>query len=90
MEITVLEKKKNKLFFEMDADHAFCNALKKELWNDKQVTVSGYSKDHIQIGKPRFVIEVESGADPQKALLDAIKRLKKESAAFLKAFAVAK
>jgi DNA-directed RNA polymerase subunit L len=89
MKITILEKKKSKLFFEVEADHTLCNVLKKELWNDKKVTVSGYTKEHIQVGYPKFMLEVSSG-DPQKVLLEAVKRLKKNNVAFLKAFKVAK
>jgi DNA-directed RNA polymerase subunit L len=89
MKITIIEKKKNKLFFEVDADHTICNMLKKELWNDKKVTVSGYAKDHVQVGNPKFMIEVSEG-DPKKALSDGLKRLKKNNATFLKAFNSAK
>jgi DNA-directed RNA polymerase subunit L len=88
MKLTVLEKKKNSLFFEIEADHTFCNALKKELWNDKSVTVSGYTNEQVDVGNPSFL--VESSEDPQKAVLDAIKRLKKKNTDFLKAFKAAK
>ena len=88
MKLTVLEKKKNSIFFEIEADHTLCNALKKELWNDKSVTVSGYTTEQIDVGNPRFL--VESADDPQKAVLDAIKRLKKKNVDFLKAFKAAK
>jgi len=87
MKIEVLEKKKNKLFLDIEADHTLCNILKKELWNDKTVTVSGYSKDHIQIGHPRFLIE---GDDPSKSLINAAKRLKKQNVDFLNSFKAAK
>jgi DNA-directed RNA polymerase subunit L len=89
MNITILEKKKNTLFFTVGADHTLCNMLKKELWNDKSVTVSGYAKEHMQVGDPKFILEVSSG-EPKKALMDAIKRLKKNNATFLKAFNSAK
>ena len=89
MKITILEQKKNKLHFEVDADHTFCNALKKELWNDKDVHVSGYYTEHIQVGKPRFLVET-SEKDPLDAVHDAVKRLKKINANFLNAFDEAK
>lgn len=90
MQLTVLEKKKNHLLFEVAADHTFCNTLKKELWNDKTVTVSGYTQDHIQVGNPRFLVETTGDGDPKKAVLDGVKRLKKENATFLKEFKEAK
>lgn len=89
VKITVLEKKKNKLYAEIDADHTFCNVLKKELWNDKDINVSGYYTEHIQIGKPRFMIETNE-KEPIDALRDAVKRLKKTNTAFVNAFADAK
>lgn len=90
MQLTVLEKKKNSLLFEVVADHTFCHALKKELWNDKTVSVSGYTRDHIQVGNPRFLVETTGDSDPKKAVLEAVKRLKKENATFLKEFKEAK
>lgn len=89
MKITILEQKKNKLHFELDSDHTFCNVLKKELWNDKDLHVSGYYTEHIQVGKPRFVIET-SDKDPLDVLKDVVKRLKKQNAQFLDAFSDAK
>ncbi len=89
MKITILEQKKNKLHIEVDADHTLCNILKKELWNDKDVHVSGYYTEHIQVGNPRFIIET-SDKNPKDALRDAIKRLKKTNAVFLDSFADAK
>ena len=44
MELNFLEKKKDRLVFEIPgADHTLCNALKDELWNDKGVTVATYA-----------------------------------------------
>lgn len=89
MKITILEQKKNKLHFEVEADHTFCNVLKKELWNDKDLHVSGYYTEHIQVGHPRFIVET-SDKDPMDSLRDAVKRLKKTNANFLDAFSDAK
>ncbi|MFA6889146.1 MAG: DNA-directed RNA polymerase subunit L [Candidatus Woesearchaeota archaeon] len=89
MKVTVLEQKKNKLHLEIDADHTLCNILKKELWNDKDVHVSGYYTEHIQVGSPRFIIET-TDKDPIDALRDAIKRLKKTNASLIETFADAK
>ncbi len=89
MKLTILDQKKNKLHFDLDADHTFCNALKKELWNDKEVHVSGYYTEHIQVGNPRFLVET-TDKSPIDALKDAAKRLKKHNANFLDAFHEAK
>ncbi|MEK6868576.1 MAG: DNA-directed RNA polymerase subunit L [Nanoarchaeota archaeon] len=89
MKITILEHKKNKLHFEVEADHTFCNVLKKELWNDKDLHVSGYYTEHIQVGNPRFIVET-SDKDPMDSLRDAVKRLKKINTSFLDSFSDAK
>ncbi|MAE13856.1 hypothetical protein CMO92_04790 [Candidatus Woesearchaeota archaeon] len=86
MELRVLENGKKKFIFELEGtDHTICNALKEELWEDKNVLVAAYSIEHPLIGIPRITVEMSSG-DPQKAILDAISRLKKKNSTFLSAF----
>lgn len=83
MELKVVEKSKKKLVFDLiGADHTFSNALKKELWNDKSIKVSAYNIEHPLIGIPRFIVETDD-KDPEKALLDAVKRLQKKNEQFL-------
>jgi DNA-directed RNA polymerase subunit L len=83
MELKVIEKEKKRLVFELvGSDHTFCGALKKELWSDKNVKVSAYNIEHPLIGIPRFIIETDD-KDPDKALLDAVKRLEKKNESFL-------
>ncbi|MEK6917130.1 MAG: DNA-directed RNA polymerase subunit L [Nanoarchaeota archaeon] len=84
MEINILEDKKKRLVFELKGEgHTLCNALRQELWNDKEVTVSAYNISHPIIGVPKFMIETE-GKEPKKALRDAISRLKKTNTDLLK------
>lgn len=79
MEIAVLEEGKHKLIIELKGeDHTLVNALKKELWNDKNVKTAGYTVNHPSIGIPRLVVET-TGEDPRKALVEAAKRLKKDA-----------
>ncbi len=76
MEVKVLEKSKNLLKIELvGEDHTFCNALRKELWNDKDVKVSGYELTHSLVSKPIIIVETTS-KNPKTALLDAVKRMK--------------
>ncbi len=83
MELKVIEKGKKKLIFDLiGADHTFSNSLKKELWNDKSIKVSAYHVEHPLIGIPRFIVETDD-KDPEKALLDAVKRLEKKNESFL-------
>ena len=77
MEIKILEEKKNKLIIELIGEtHAFCNALKKELWNDKSVKAAGYNIEHPLVANPKIIVETD-GKDPKKALIDAANLLKK-------------
>ena len=87
MEIIVLEESKHKLMIEIQGeDHTLVNALKKELWNDKDVKIAGYTVNHPSIGIPRLVVETHS-EDPRKALVEAAKRLKKDADKLKKALA---
>ncbi len=83
MELKVVEKSKKKLVFDLvGADHTFSNAFKKELWNDKSIKISAYNVEHPLIGIPRFIVETDD-KDPEKVLLDAVKRLQKKNEQFL-------
>ncbi len=90
MEINVIEKTKTKLFFELKGQgHSLCNALKDELYNDKNVVAASYVIEHPDIGNPKFLLEVSSGADTLKALKNAVSRLKKKNESFVSAAAKA-
>ncbi|MCK5107982.1 MAG: DNA-directed RNA polymerase subunit L [Nanoarchaeota archaeon] len=88
MEIKIIEEKKHRLVIETKGvSHGFCNALVSEMWNDKDIKAAGYNINHPLVGIPTLIIE--SKADPRKALLDSIKRLKKKTADFNKEFSKA-
>ncbi len=77
MELIPLEQSKNRLKFELKGeDHSFCNILKKELWHDKNVEISGYMVEHSLVSQPVFTVQVKSG-EAKRAVLDAAERLKK-------------
>jgi DNA-directed RNA polymerase subunit L len=77
MEIVTIENEKNRLKFQIKGEgHTFCNVLKKELWNDKSVEITGYNIEHGMTTDPVFTLEVSKG-DPKKVLLEAVSRLKK-------------
>ena len=80
MEFKVLEDKKRRLVFELKgADHGFCNALKKEMWNDSAVTLSSYAVEHPLVGVPKFVIETNAEKEPREVLKKAVERLRKQT-----------
>lgn len=79
MKLKILEEKKNRIVVEIKGEtHTFCNALRKELWNDPHVKIAGYNISHPYVGVPKIVVETDSSETPKKALTDAAKRLQKE------------
>ena len=83
MKLKFLEDKKNKVVVQIEGEtHTFCNALKKELWNDKHVKIAGYNIAHPFVGVPKLVVETDSGEKPKKALIESAKRLGKTADKF--------
>lgn len=86
MQINIIEETKTRLVADLEGyDATLCNALKKELNEDKKVTAASYAIAHPSIGIPRIVVETD-GKAPKEALVDAAKRLKKTANTFLKSF----
>ncbi len=84
MEINVLEKQKDKLVFELkNTNHTFCNYLKDELRNDKDVDVASYTISHPLVGVPKFFLKAK---EPTNSLNKAIKELKKKNKELQKNF----
>ncbi|MFP4111596.1 MAG: DNA-directed RNA polymerase subunit L [Candidatus Woesearchaeota archaeon] len=87
MEIKVIEKTKSRMVFELPGEgHSFCNALKKELWNDKHIKAAGYTIKHPLVGIPRIVLETDGSKTPEATLKDAAKAVKKKCEEFKKEF----
>ncbi len=87
MEIKVVEETKNKLIIELKGEtHTFCNALKKELWNDSHVKIAGYNIAHPLVGTPKIIVETDGKETPKKALTEAAKRLGSKAEKFKKEF----
>ncbi len=86
MELVVIEETKTRLVFDLKGeDHTFCNLLKTELNEDKDVKVATYAIAHPLIGVPQFTIETASGKTPRKAVSEALSRMKKIFTSFKKA-----
>lgn len=87
MEIKVQENTKKRMIFELiGADHTFCNALKKELWNDSSVRAAAYKVDHPLIGVPRFIVETNGQKEAKAVLKSAASKLKKQNKDFVGLF----
>jgi DNA-directed RNA polymerase subunit L len=86
VELNIIEETKNKLIVNIEGEgHTVCNALRKELWNDKSVKIAGYKVEHPDVGIPQLVVETSAGK-PSEAVIKAAQGLKKESEKFKKAF----
>ncbi len=81
MKIKVIENKTNELKVEID-DSTICEALRKELWEDKTVTQASYSRKN-PIENPVLLVQTE-GKGAKKALQDALSRLEKKNDDFSK------
>jgi len=78
MELKIIEQDGGLLKFEVVGEgHTLCNALRKELWNDKNVNVAGYNLAHPLIGNPVFAIDCKG--DPKKVLMSCVDRLRKNN-----------
>lgn len=83
MELKILEEKKKRLVFELKgSNHGFCNALKKEMWNDDAVTLSSYNINHPLVGVPTFIVETNNEREPRDVVKKAIERLRKQAEQF--------
>lgn len=83
MELNILEESKKKMIFKIKGEgHTLTNLLEKELYNDSDIIAAGYFVDHPLVGVPRMVVETNGKKTPRKALVDAAKRLKKQTKAF--------
>ncbi len=87
MEIKVLEETNKSITFEIKGEgHTLCNALKKELWNNKHVRAATYNVKHPLIGIPEIVVETDGEIKPRKAVMDAADRIIDQAGKFQKEF----
>ena len=86
MEIKVLESEKNRLQFEIvSKTHTLANLITKELWNDSDVTISGYNLKHPETANVSILMETKK-KDPKKVLISTLASLKKKNKEFATAF----
>lgn len=86
MEISVIENTKNRLRLEVKGEgHSFCNIIKSELWNQKNVEIAGYHIEHSFVSEPVIVVQSEKG-DTKKIILDAVEDLRKKNKSLREAF----
>lgn len=80
MKVKVLQEKKDKILVEVEGqDAAFCNAIKKELWQDRHIKMAAFNMEHPLVSNPKIVVETDGKESPRAALEKAAERLKKQS-----------
>jgi len=76
MELRVIEEDKNLLRIEIiGEDHTFCNALRRELWNDSDVAFAGYKIEYSLVDNPILTLQTKT-KNPKAVLESAVRRLK--------------
>lgn len=84
MEIKYSEETKDRIKVELiGEDHTVANAIRKELWENPNVKVSGYKVENPLVSNPILVIETEGKEEPKKALLKSLEGLRKKNKSLL-------
>lgn len=88
MEFDIKNDNKNSFMAEIHGvGHAFTNALKNELWNDKEISIAAYNVEHPLVGVPKLIVEMKRGGkSSREAVVKAVDRLKKHNKEFTKKF----
>ncbi len=87
MEIKVLKKTSNELKIEIKGEgHTFCNVLQKALLENATVEMAGYNIEHPLISNPTVYVRTKGKEKPKAVLLDAAKKVQKQSKEFKKSF----
>ncbi len=80
MEIKYTGETKDRIKVELiGEDHTVANAIRKELWENPHVKISGYQIENPLVSNPVLVIETEGKEDPKKALFKALEGLRKKN-----------
>lgn len=87
MKVKILKLTDEAIEMEIDGeDHTLCNALCKELFNDKSVVFASYRIDHPLVGRPRVYVQTDGSKSPVEAIIEASKRLRSRALEFSELF----
>jgi len=86
LKVKVLKKTANELKIEVEgAEHGLCNLLQKKLLEDEKVDLAGYDVPHPLASNPVIYVRMKGAVKPEKALIKAAEKARKENNAFSKA-----
>jgi len=87
MKVNILNKTKNELKIEIEGEgHTFCNILHKTLLNDSSVEFAGYEIPHTLTASPVVYVRTKSQKSPEKALINAAKKIGTDAEEFRRTF----
>ncbi|MEW6221747.1 MAG: DNA-directed RNA polymerase subunit L [Candidatus Hadarchaeota archaeon] len=77
MQLELVEKgDKSRKIKIVGEDHTFCNLLRHELHQDRNVEAAAYAIEHPLTEHPKFFVKSEKS--PEKAMLDAAERVSEQ------------
>ena len=83
----MLKKTRKELKIEIEGEgHTLCNALQQVLLEDRSIEFSGYDLTHPLVGQPVIYIRVKGKRTPERALINAAKKLGVKTAEAREAF----
>ena len=86
MELKKIKEDKNTLLLEIGKEtFTVTNALREELWNDKNVTESAQVREHPYLSQPKIFVKTSSGS-PETALEKAAARVSTQAKEFQSEF----
>lgn len=87
LKVKILKSTDNSIEMEIEGeDHTLCNALCKELFNDKSIVFASYHIDHPLVGKPRLYVQTDGSKSPVEAIIEASERLRDKALKFRELF----
>lgn len=87
LRVRILKSTDDSIEMEIEGeDHTLCNALCKELFNDKSIVFASYHIDHPLVGKPRIYVQTDGSKSPVEAVIEASKRLRDRALEFSELF----
>jgi len=76
MELKSIKEEKNTLLLEVGNESKnFVNLLRKELWNDKDISEAAVIKEHPYMAQPKIYVKMKGKSDPKVALKKTAKNL---------------
>lgn len=86
MDLKVIKEDENRLILELKGETiGFANALRDELWRDKDVTEAAHIKEHPYLSESKIFVKVNRG-NPRTTLEKAASRIEDHAKEFKEEF----